>query len=59
MAYTIAQKKAIYKYCADKVKIQLLVSSEQRERYRSRALSLNKSLSQYIIDCVERDMGKE
>lgn len=34
--YTEAQKKATLKYQEDKVKIQILVSPEQRENYKKR-----------------------
>ena len=51
--YTEAQKKAILKYQADKVKIQILVTPEQREQYKIKAKSRGLSLSQFIIKLLE------
>lgn len=51
--YTEAQKKASYKYQADKVKIQILVSPEQREKYKALAESKGLSLTQLIIKLLE------
>jgi hypothetical protein len=51
--YTEAQKKASYKYQADKVKIQILVSPEQREKYKALANSKGLSLSQLIVKLLE------
>ena len=51
--YTEAQKKATLKYQADKVKIQLLVTPDQREAYRAMANSKGLSLQKYIISLLE------
>lgn len=51
--YTEAQKRASYKYQADKVKIQILVTPEQREKYKALASSKGLSLSQLIIKLLE------
>ena len=51
--YTEAQKRASYKYQEDKVKIQILVSPEQREKYKSLAKSKGISLTQLIIKLLE------
>lgn len=51
--YTEAQKKAILKYQENKVKIQILVTPEQREKYRAMASSRGLSLTQLIINLLE------
>lgn len=53
--YTEAQKKASYKYQADKVKIQILVTPEQREKYRALANSKGISLTQLIVNLLEKE----
>lgn len=51
--YTEAQKRASYKYQEDKVKIQILVSPEQREKYKALAKSKGLNLTQLIIKLLE------
>lgn len=51
--YTEAQKKAILKYQEDKVKIQILVSPDQREAYKALASSRGLSLTQLIVNLLE------
>ncbi|MGN1314064.1 MAG: hypothetical protein ACI4VG_03510 [Lachnospiraceae bacterium] len=51
--YTDSQKKAILKYQENKVKIQILVTHEQREKYRAMANSKGLSLTQFIINLLE------
>ena len=51
--YTEGQKKASYKYQENKVKIQILVTPEQREKYRVMASSRGLSLTQLIINLLE------
>ena len=51
--YTEAQKKAILKYQADKVKIQILVTPEQREKYKTLASSRGLNLQQLIVKLLE------
>lgn len=51
--YTEAQKKATLKYQADKVKIQILVTPEQRENFKTKAKSSGLSLSQFIVKLLE------
>lgn len=51
--YTEAQKKATLKYQENKVKIQILVTPEQREKYRVMASSRGLSLTQLIINLLE------
>ena len=54
--YTEAQKKAILKYQADKVKIQILVTPEQRDRYKALAQSNGLNLTQLIIALLNREI---
>lgn len=51
--YTEAQKKATLKYQADKVKIQILVTPEQREKYKALARSRGLNLTQLIVKLLE------
>ena len=51
--YTEAQKRASYKYQADKVKIQILVSPDQRDKYKALANSKGLSLTQLIVNLLE------
>lgn len=53
--YTEAQKRASYKYASDKVKIQILVSEERREKWRLEAAKKGMSLTKYIIERMEGD----
>ena len=53
--YTEAQKRASYKYQSDKVKIQILVTPEQRERYRALAEAKGLSLTQLIVKLLEAE----
>ena len=51
--YTEAQKRASYKYQADKVKIQILVTPDQRDKYKALASSKGLSLTQLIVNLLE------
>jgi hypothetical protein len=51
--YTEAQKRATLKYQADKVKIQILVTPDQREKYRELAKSKGLNLTQLIVKLLE------
>lgn len=51
--YTEAQKRASYKYQENKVKIQILVTPEQREKYKKLAESKGLSLTQLIVKSLE------
>lgn len=51
--YTEAQKRASYKYQEDKVKIQILVTPEQREKYKALAQSKGLNLTQLIVKLLE------
>lgn len=54
--YTEAQKKAIYRNQEKHVKIQIQVLPEKREEYKSKAEAEGKSLTRFIIDCIEKGM---
>lgn len=51
--YTEAQKRASLKYQEDKVKIQILVTPEQREKYHALARSRGLNLTQLIVKLLE------
>jgi hypothetical protein len=53
--YTDAQKKATLKYQEDKVKIQILVTPDQREIYRQLAKSKGMNLTKLIISLLEKE----
>lgn len=53
--YTQSQAKAIKKYREKFVNIQIQVSAEKREEYKEKASQKGKSLTQYIIDLIEKD----
>ena len=57
--YTEAQKKAILEYQKDKVKVQILISPEQREKYRAVAKSKGMNLTQLIVQLLEEVSEKE
>lgn len=50
--YTEAQKKSIDKYRNGRAKIELNLSPEQKEQIKAAAEKQNKSMNQYIIDCI-------
>lgn len=56
--YTEAQKKATLKYQENKVKIQITVNPDQRERFHEFAKSQNTNLTQLIIDLLEKEINK-
>lgn len=53
--YTDAQKKATLKYQEDKVKIQILVTPDQRETYRQLAKNKGMNLTKLIINLLEKE----
>lgn len=54
--YTKAQKEATERYMKDKHTIRVVVTKEKAKEYKGKAEKAGKSLSQYIIDCVEKDV---
>lgn len=59
VTYTEAQKRASLKYQQKNAQIKITVSKEQREKYQSLANSRNTSLTQLIVDLLEREAQKE
>lgn len=59
MSYTEAQKKASIKYMTEKTDdIRLRVPKGLKEKYKEEAEKRGKSMTQFIIDCVEKDIKK-
>ncbi len=52
--YTDAQKRATLKYQADKVKIQILITPEQREMFKEKAKANGMSVAKLILEAVEK-----
>lgn len=51
--YTEAQKQASQRYIENNAQIRLVVSKEQKERYKMLADAEGKSLTRYIVDILE------
>lgn len=57
MPYTEAQKKASIKYMAEKTDdIRLRVPKGLKDRYKEAAEERGKSMTQFIVDCVEKEL---
>lgn len=57
MAYTDAQKKASIKYMAEKTDdIRLRVPKGLKDKYRQEAKKRGTSMTQFIINCVEKEI---
>ena len=57
--YTDAQKKASIKYLKEKTdSIQIRTIKGTKDRWRSTAEAHNKSLNQFIVDAVEKEISK-
>ena len=54
--YTEAQKRASLKYQANKSQIKITVDKELRDKYQRHAESKNISLTQLIIDLLNKDI---
>lgn len=50
--YTPSQKKAIEKYKATKADLRTWITPEQKEIFKECATKENKSLNQFVIDCI-------
>lgn len=58
MPYTEAQKKASMKYMAEKTDdIRLRVPKGLKEKYKNAASIRGTSMTQFIIDCVEKEVN--
>ena len=57
MSYTEAQKKASIKYMAEKTDdIRLRVPKGLKDKYKAAAKKRGKSMTQFIVDCVEKEL---
>lgn len=52
--YTEAQKRASIKYQANKAQIKITVTPDQRDRYQKLASDRGVSLTQLIVDLLEK-----
>jgi predicted HicB family RNase H-like nuclease len=52
--YTVSQQKATEKYMHDKHVLRVVVSKEKAEAYKKIAKDSNKSLNQFVIDCINK-----
>ena len=60
MAYTEAQKKASIKYISEKTDdIRLRVPKGLKEKYRIEAEKRGVSMTQFIINCVEKEIKND
>ncbi len=58
MPYTEAQKKASIKYMAEKTDdIRLRVPKGLKDKYKKEADSRGISMTQFIVDCVEKEIN--
>jgi hypothetical protein len=57
MAYTEAHKKATIKYLKEKTDdIRLRCKKGTKERYREEAQKRDMSMTQFIVECVEKEL---
>lgn len=57
MAYTEAQKKASIKYMSEKTDdIRLRVPKGLKDKYRAEAEKRGVSMTQFIVNCVEKEI---
>lgn len=58
MAYTEAQKKASIKYISEKTDdIRLRVPKGLKDKYREEAKKRGISMTQFIINCIEKEIN--
>lgn len=58
MSYTEAQKKASIKYMSEKTDdIRLRVPKGLKDKYKKAATARGKSMTQFIIECVEKEIN--
>lgn len=59
MPYTEAQKRASIKYMSKKTDdIRLRVKAGLKEKYKAEAAKRGISMTQFIINCVEKEIAK-
>lgn len=56
--YTEAQKKSAKKYLSGLAKYQIRMTEEQKEQIKEAAASENKSMNQFILDCIIEHLEK-
>lgn len=54
--YTESQARATANYMAERHMIRVVVTKEKAEEYKEAARAEGKSLNQFIIDCVEKEI---
>ncbi len=60
MAYTEAQKKASIKYMTEKTDdIRLRVPKGLKDKYKAEAQKRGISMTQFIINCVEKEINNK
>lgn len=58
--YTTAQKNASIKYLKEKTdSIQIRTAKGVKERWRNAAAARGKSLNQFIVDTINREIGED
>lgn len=55
--YTAGQARATANYMADKHTIRVVVTKQKADEYKQAAADQDKSLNQFIIDCIEKGMA--
>ncbi len=56
--YTPAQAASAKKYLSSLAKYQIRMSEEQKEQIKEAAASENKSMNQFILDCIFEHLEK-
>ena len=56
-SYSDSQKKAIYRYAESHERIYLTVTQEQKNLYEKQANEAGKSLTRFILDCVDEKIA--
>ena len=56
--YTPAQAKSAKKYLQGLAKYQIRMSEEQKEQIKEAAAKENKSINQFILDCILEHLEK-
>lgn len=57
--YTEAQKISAKKYLSGLAKYQIRMSEEQKDQIKEAAASENKSMNQFILDCIIEHIEKQ
>lgn len=54
--YTKGQAKATARYMESRHTFKVIVTNEQAQRYKEAAEAAGKSMNQFIIDCIEKNL---